>query len=535
MEVTMALKNLLNGNKLPILFIGSGFSRRYLNSPDWEGLLIKVYEYIGKTTRDFKTLKQRIKNASDNRNLTDGNLNALVASAIEEEFNNAFYKNETLLELYGHWIDEEVNPFRKTIATILSNLEPVKEKRAELEQFKTLRDKSIATITTNYDQLLEQVLKFPSESVFIGQSQLFNPQSLELGELYKIHGCISNPDEIIITDKDYEHFKDNARLFSAKLLTLISENPVIFIGYSLNDPNMHQILTDLVGCLTDDQIRKLNNHFYLVDYEKGQQELIEKEFMFVAHSYHNAKTSFPISVISTDNYLKVYKELSTLTPSMHINTVKQVKRIVKEIVVESTEANEEKDEVITILLEDISKLDESHQKFAIAIGNAKEMTSNLFGYQTRPVQSIFEDILFDNQNFNHKQLITGTYENVYLKTKRKLPLYKYIYCMSEADLINFPNVYTHYKEHQIINDYLNNQLRATLEKIPKITSVDQIPEAITLYRTYAFILKNIKNLPLKEVEAFLKNEFSKYSTFDRNEKSHLHRLIAVYDLVKYKK
>ncbi|TFJ89935.1 SIR2 family protein [Lentibacillus salicampi] len=55
------------------------------------------------------------------------------------------------------------------------------------------------------------------------------------GELYKIHGCITDPDNIVIASSDYSNFRSNAKLFSAKLLTLISKNPVIFIGYSISE------------------------------------------------------------------------------------------------------------------------------------------------------------------------------------------------------------------------------------------------------------------------------------------------------------
>ncbi|TES56208.1 hypothetical protein E2L07_05870 [Halalkalibacterium halodurans] len=370
----MSFKNLVSGKKLPVIFIGSGLSRRYLDSPDWDNLLIKTLQFIGKNERDFKRLKSRIKNKPENRNLINGEINAKVAAEIENEFNEFFYESD-LIEKYPDWLDEGVNPFRKCIATILQGLNVMKEKEEEVSLFKALKNKTIAAITTNYDTLLEQLFNLPKESIFIGQPQLFNPNSLDLGELYKIHGCVTDPNNIVITEHDYKNFKNNAKLFTAKLLTLISENPVIFIGYSIDDPNMQQILSDLVSCLSSEQIKSLINHFYFVEYNEGEENLIEKEYLFEAKSYDGKLSVFPISIISTDNYAEVYKELAKLTPTMNINTVKQVKRIVKDIVLESTEAQSGNEEVLTILLEDINKLSETKQKFAIAIGNVKEITS----------------------------------------------------------------------------------------------------------------------------------------------------------------
>ncbi|GAE94765.1 hypothetical protein JCM21714_3954 [Gracilibacillus boraciitolerans JCM 21714] len=431
----MSFDDLVNGNKLPVLFIGSGFSRRYLNSPDWESLLINVYQFMGKREIDYKTLKLKIKNKREHRKLGDGEINAIIAEEMEMEFNDYYYESE-LAQQYPRWIEEEVNPFRQCIATILSELKLLQEKEEEIQAFKELKNKIMSVITTNYDNLIENLFDLSKDSTFIGQPQLFSPNSMELGELYKIHGCVTEPDNIVITKSDYSNFRENAKLFSAKLLTLISENPVIFIGYSINDPNMQQTLSDLIRCLSKDQIDNLKNHFYVLEYNKGVQEIQEKELLFHAKSYQGETTTFPLTVISTDNYLEIYQKLNELTPAMNLNTVKQVKRIVKDIVIESVESKAKTD-VMTIFMDDISKLKQTDQKFAIAIGNIKDINSN-YGYNLRPLEEVLEDVLYDNKDFNSKKLIKETYEESYLKIKRIIPIYKYLNKLSREEIEESP-------------------------------------------------------------------------------------------------
>jgi SIR2-like domain len=527
----VSFDQLVNGNKLPVLFVGSGFSRRYLNSPDWKYLLIQVYEFIGKKEIHFKTLQQKLRNRSEYRHLGEGELNAIIAEEMEREFNDYFYESE-LVDQYPDWVEEEVNPFRKCIATILGELNLLKEKEEEIDVFKKLKNKVMSVITTNYDTLIEHLFELPRTSTFIGQPQLFNPESLELGELFKIHGCVTEPDRIVISKTDYDNFRETAKLFTAKLLTLISENPVVFIGYSISDPNIQQVLTDLVRCLSREQIESLKTHFYLVEYAPGVEELVEQQFVFEAKSYNGEKTVFPITIINTDNYKEVYTKLLNLTPAMNINTVKQVKRILKDIVIESVESKEKTD-VMTIFMDDISKLTQADQKFAIAIGNVKDI-NNAYGYNLRPIVDVLEDVLFNNKSLDHKKLVKETYENSYFKAKRILPIYKYSSSLSEEELNDCPNVSRYIECHGEKEDYLNRSIIKTIGNFPRATSMSQLPSEWTNWRKMLWIIKNFDDIPLDEVQGFLQEEFSNYNDFTDNERSSFHRLVSLYDLYRYK-
>ncbi|SFQ38816.1 SIR2 family protein [Salibacterium halotolerans] len=528
----MSLENLTAGNKLPVLFIGSGFSRRYLNAPDWQTLLIKVYMFMGKSENDFKKLSLKIRNKPENKDISNGEANGLIAEEIENEFNEWFY-SEQLSEEFDTWLDEDINPFRRCVAFMLEGLSIPKEMTEEIKAFKELKNKIMSIVTTNYDGLIESLFSLPEESVFVGQPQLFNPDSMELGELYKIHGSITHSKDIIITRSDYNNFKETAKLFSAKLLTLITENPVIFIGYSVDDPNIQQTLTDLVNCLSHKQLEQLKDHFYLIEHDKGREDLLEREYLFKAISYDKHQTVFPITVISTDNYLKVYKQLSNLTPAMNISTVKRVKRILKDIIVDSVETKEKAD-ISTILIDDVSKLNDDDQKFAVAIGDVKEIHQT-YGYNLRPIEDILEDVLFNNKGIDSERIVKETYEGSYLKVKRILPIHKYLKDVSKEILDECPRVKEYVDKRNAKNDYLNKNLINSLDHVTEGTSINDMPQAYKEHyrKKYLYVIKNIDNLDLDEVKKFLQEEYKHYVTYNPNHQSDLRRLISLYDFYKY--
>lgn len=126
-------------------------------------------------------------------------------------------------------------------------------------------------ITTNWDLFLESV--FPDFRVFVGQeSVLFsNPQGI--AEIYKIHGCVTAPSSLVLTDADYENFARKNPYLAAKLLTAFVEHPVVFLGYSLSDPNILAILGSLASCLSVEGIDKLKNRLIVVQWDAAVTDL----------------------------------------------------------------------------------------------------------------------------------------------------------------------------------------------------------------------------------------------------------------------
>lgn len=119
-----------------------------------------------------------------------------------------------------------------------------------------------AIITTNYDTFLEnEVVLISDFQVYVRQHELFSADSYNIAEIYKIHGSVTDAESIIITEDDYNHFKDSRKLIIAKMLTLFAESPIIFMGYSMTDEDVRNIIEDFLSCLSEEQLVDIRKTF----------------------------------------------------------------------------------------------------------------------------------------------------------------------------------------------------------------------------------------------------------------------------------
>ncbi len=113
-------------------------------------------------------------------------------------------------------------------------------------------------ITTNYDQLFEKALveagKDPRIVVYtplLEQTADHRKPTVESPILYKIHGCISQPRTIVITDEDYIDFvlrmsnKEPYDPLPRRLKVNLTDWSTLFVGYSLLDYNLRLLFKTL--------------------------------------------------------------------------------------------------------------------------------------------------------------------------------------------------------------------------------------------------------------------------------------------------
>lgn len=105
-------------------------------------------------------------------------------------------------------------------------------------------------ITTNFDALLEDAVKEQGRYpiVVVRDLQLPNISIPDRTIIYKLHGEISTPDRIVITQRDYTRvpLTDGIR---NELRAMLSTKGVVFVGYSLGDPDFLRQLDFCRGIL----------------------------------------------------------------------------------------------------------------------------------------------------------------------------------------------------------------------------------------------------------------------------------------------
>jgi hypothetical protein len=253
MSVTAELEKRLGQFKTaPFLFVGSGISRRYLTLETWGELLAKYANtlspgygfYLSKANSDLPK----------------------VASLIAEDFHAHWWRSTAFADnrtKYAKDATRQDSPLKIEISNYLKTF-TISNEPALQEEIKALSTAVIdGVITTNWDLLLEKV--FADFEVYRGQDQLLfsNPQSI--AEIYKIHGCCTLPNSLVLTSEDYQEFGDRNPYLASKLLTIFIEHPVLFLGYSLSDPNIIAILTAITKCFRSEALNVLRDRLLFVN------------------------------------------------------------------------------------------------------------------------------------------------------------------------------------------------------------------------------------------------------------------------------
>lgn len=99
--------------------------------------------------------------------------------------------------------------------------------------------------TTNYDSLIEDVLKQNGKTVDIisEQIQYKNYTPGRDAVVYKMHGDKKIPDRAVLTRDDYEVYDAKRAVFTNGLLMELITSTFLFIGIGFSDPNLDRIIS----------------------------------------------------------------------------------------------------------------------------------------------------------------------------------------------------------------------------------------------------------------------------------------------------
>lgn len=106
-------------------------------------------------------------------------------------------------------------------------------------------------LTTNYDEFLEKNFEHYSagESAYAIKTHtsddLVDNLRSPTPAIVKVHGCISDPNKLVLSRTSYFEARRKNPSFFSVLSALFTVNTILFIGYSVSDPDMQMILENI--------------------------------------------------------------------------------------------------------------------------------------------------------------------------------------------------------------------------------------------------------------------------------------------------
>lgn len=531
------LNNLIENNQLPIIFIGSGISKRYLeNFPTWMELLNELWNisenenFYGKYNNIRDEISGNFKNFSEIE--LDYYSNIKISSILEQRYNKLFNKGDLKLEAFTpkDAYFQQVSPFKKVISDRFNNYSIKDNKDKEIELLKNMLMKSQIILTTNYDSFIEDIFDSKSDykiKKYVGQKGFFD-QNIGIAELYKVHGSVESPNSIIITEDDYSKFNQNSVLISSRIISLLINSPIIFLGYSISDINIRKIIKDFTSSISENDMVNLEEKIILVERVKNETELIEEVIQ-------DRDLGCKINVIKTDNFKKIYEKVSRINQGIAPTEIRKYQQIIKKLVIDKGKEGSLKS--VLLAPEELDKLEENikNKKIAVALGDEKyiyqmpDIISYCIDYfsNTEKLNSNIQIRFVNQQQSNSRFPINKLFNETIMRDSevskediKKLKQKKEKYSnfdthhsivrsnIMKVENVNFENILLAYQ--RIKNQGTNNRVK--------------------LYGTLSYYIKEldskkINEFILKELENIQKNGERKIET-------ELRRLMLLHDILK---
>jgi hypothetical protein len=484
------MKQVLRERKMqPVFFIGSGLSRRYLDSPNWENLLMKIAEEV---ECNYEELKKRYEPEYDRiaqeleyycfrhakkEDIDKKKRKSILRDLIADIFINYVkdYKKKKIIEensslnqdIYTQMnkitnIDKmnEVTKIEKVAEEYQNIYEKIKlcsdnfNKYIEINELKKVYPKAI--ITTNYDTMLEDIIFENRCNIHIGQEGILSSmdESDEI-DLYKIHGCVTKPDTIIITKDDYDDFEEKGKYLYSKIFTIFCEYPIIFIGYSISDRNIKNILTAMMEIMTENQKVDFLKRIWVVDFVKYKENesVVEKEI-----ELFNGK-NIKVTCFCLMDYKQLYQAINEITNQPFGELKFAISENVIELLIAPLYQQQDKLKVVTReLLQnafDACKRKDINAKICIKISSDSdeyqylEVRDNGIGMSLPEIKDNFLTVGKSDKNNNKEGLVgkygigilsiflIGEYAEVYTKKKDRAILSLKIYIKNDKKQVEW--------------------------------------------------------------------------------------------------
>jgi hypothetical protein len=386
----------------PFLFVGSGISRRYLGLPNWHGLLQQLAKYLP------RPLEYYLASA-------DGNY-PRTASLMAKDLHEAWWASGELESIRQGYEGPVTNS--ESVVKILASL-VVSGRRAELTDEILLKELDLfrkahidGVITTNWDNQLEDI--FPDYHVYVGQDELLFSHTEAIAEIYKIHGATDHPESLVFTENDYLEYEKKYPYLASKLLTIFVEHPVLFLGYSLSDENVVNILDSIATvCTTETQIEKLRDRLIFVQWlsDPSEEESIAPTII------SSGGRRIPVTLVRVHNYIPVFEALASVRRRIPARILRHLKDHVYTLV-------KKQDPHGQIYVMDLDpNVDPREVEVVLGVGAIAKVSQ--VGYESVKRTDLFLEVIHSESRFDATTVVRKVLPR-FLASGRHVPVFKYL-------------------------------------------------------------------------------------------------------------
>lgn len=509
------IEDIKNHDAAPFLFLGSGFSRRYIGSPKWESLLQECASW---TKKSYKQYVSKVKKVQADDSMFLPHIAKLIAEEFEdiwwneEPYNIISQENESNIKDYS-------SPLKIATAKYLEKFS-LKENQPDIEkEIKALRklaeNNSIdGVITTNWDCLAEQIFGFER---FIGQEKLLFSNVLNVGEIFKIHGCITEPNSMIFDANDYDSFNKRNHYLASKLTTIFIEHPIVFIGYSLRDDNIREILNAIIYGIGEENLKKFGKRIFFLEYD-----FEDGEFIYTTMPVDLPDGRLEITYIKTNDFVGIFESLGENERKFSARLVRQMKSYLYELLLTDDPKNQ-----IYVATDLENKDDLDKVQFVYGAGVIEKLSST--GYSIVTNDELLKDIVgLSEKKYDYKKIVE---ETLLTPNKHHLPVHYFI----NKSGLEITSIHTKILDRRVSFHKSLLASRKDVESINRIyNSLAELIEKQDTYKALEYALYIYPDkIDVDELKELIVSNINLLDNGKNTQKTHIRKLIKYYDWLKF--
>ena len=312
-------------------------------------------------------------------------------------------------------------------------------------------------------------------------------------------------------------FKEKREYLAAKLLTIFMEYPIIFMGYSISDSNIRDILSSIVKCMSNEQVKLLKRRFIFIEYDAEMEgyEIGESSFAFEDNKL------ITMTKITLSDYSLIYNAIGKKKMKIPVRLL----RLLKDELYLFTLSNEPTANIKVAAIDDDRV---SNDELVISIGTTE--TISLDGLKGISTDQWYRNIVMHDLRYNTEDLLD------YAPT-----LAKQVSGILPVNSL-FEDKYQRIEgiDKLLVKDFediISKTIERARSRHPQIdieSILSEIPDIDKQMLSIAYLKEGQINLI--ELENYLKNKFEQDNDILKNSKpstrTNLRRLIRIYDYLK---